>query len=96
MGDPAWEVNAISDTPFLREASISCFNCPSPPMITRRSWWLRDGRECLGEMLDAFLPAQTADVADEGRAVVIGGGDGEDGKVEEVLAGDEDFCGGRV
>ena len=27
-----------------------------------------NGREGLGEVLDAFLPAQSADVADEGRA----------------------------
>ena len=47
--------------------------------------------ECLGEMLDAFLPAEAADVADERWAVVIGDGDGEGGEVEEMAVGDEDF-----
>lgn len=52
---------------------------------------VKDGRECLGEMLDTFFCAKTADVADEVRAVRMWGCDGKDGKVEEVLAGDEDF-----
>lgn len=42
-------------------------------------------------MLDALLPAQPADVADEGGTVGEGGGDGEGLEVEEVLVGDEDF-----
>jgi hypothetical protein len=50
-----------------------------------------DGGEGLGEVLDAFLPAQPADVADEGRAVRQRGGDGEGVEVEEVAVGDEDF-----
>jgi len=42
-------------------------------------------------VLGAFLPAQPADVADEGGTVRQGGGDGEGLEVEEVLVGDEDF-----
>ena len=42
-------------------------------------------------MLDAFLATQPADVADEGRAIGQGGGDGEGVEVEEVTVGDEDF-----
>lgn len=49
------------------------------------------GGKCLGEMLDTFFSTQAADVADERGAVVIGGGDGEGGEVEEVLVGDEVF-----
>jgi hypothetical protein len=51
----------------------------------------KDGGEGLGEVLDAFLPAQPADVADEGRAVRQGGGDGEGVEIEEMLMGDENF-----
>jgi hypothetical protein len=43
-----------------------------------------DGGEGLGEVLDAFLPAQPADVADEGGSVGQRGGDGEGVEVEEV------------
>jgi len=50
-----------------------------------------DGGEGLGEVLDAFLPAQPADVADEGGAVGQGGGYGEGVEVEEVVVGDEDL-----
>ena len=42
-------------------------------------------------MLDAFFPTQPADVADEGRSVRQGGGDGEGVEVEEVLVSDEDL-----
>ena len=42
-------------------------------------------------MLDAFLPAQPADVADERRASGKRGGDGEGLEIEEVAVGDEDF-----
>jgi len=42
-------------------------------------------------VLDAFFPTQPADVADEGRSVRQGGGDGEGVEVEEVLVSDEDF-----
>jgi len=42
-------------------------------------------------VLDAFLPTQPADVADEGRSVRQGGGDGEGVEVEEMLVSDEDF-----
>lgn len=51
----------------------------------------KDGGEGPGEVLDALLPAQAADVADEGRAVVQGGGGGEGVEVEEVAVGDENF-----
>lgn len=50
-----------------------------------------DGREGLSEVLDTFLPTQSADVADEGGARGQGGGDGEGGEIEEVLMGNEDF-----
>ena len=42
-------------------------------------------------MLDAFYPTQPADVADEGRSVRQGGGDGEGVEVEEMLMGNENF-----
>ena len=50
-----------------------------------------NGREGLGEVLDAFLPAQSADIADEGGAVRQGGGDGEGIEVKKVAVSDEDF-----
>ena len=52
---------------------------------------VEDGGEGLGEVLDALLPAQSADIADEGGAVRQGGGDGEGVEVEEVLVSDEDL-----
>ena len=57
-----------------------------------------DGGQGLGKVLDAFFCAQAADVADKRWAVFVWGGHGEGGKVEEVLAGDEDFVavGGEV
>ncbi len=42
-------------------------------------------------MLDAFLPAQPADVADEGRTGGQRGGDGEGVEIEEMAMGDENF-----
>ena len=50
-----------------------------------------DGWESQGEVPDAFLPAQPADVADERGAVGQRGGDGEGVEIEEVAVGDEDF-----
>lgn len=50
-----------------------------------------NGREGLGEVLDAFLPAQSADIADEGRAGGKRGGDREGIEIEEVAVGDEDL-----
>jgi len=92
MGDPARKVDAICDTPILQGGFNRPLQLPVPAdEHTEILVVAEDGRECLGEMLDAFLPSQTADVADEVGAVVIGGGDSEGGEVEEVAMGDEDF-----
>ena len=50
-----------------------------------------NGREGLGEVLDAFLPAQPTDVADERAAVGQRGSDGEGIEVKKVAVSDEDF-----
>ena len=92
MGDPARKVDAICDTPLLQGGFDLLFQLPVPAdEHTEILVVAEDGRECLGEMLDAFLPTQPADVADERGAVVIWDGDGEDGEVEEMAVGDEDF-----
>lgn len=92
VGDPAREVNAGGEPLFLQGGHDRVLQLPIPadehakvPAVAE------DGREGLGEVLDALLPAQSADVADEGRTVGQGGGDGEGLEVEEVLVGDEDF-----
>ena len=99
MGDPAREVDMGGDTPllqgsfdFLFQLTISTDKHMEILVVAENSG------ECLGEMLDAFLCAQAADVADEVGAVVIGGGDSEGGEVEEVTMGNEDFVavGGEV
>lgn len=64
MGDPAGEVHAGGDPPSCREASIVSFNGPSPPMSMEVLSAAGDGGEGLGKVLDAFFPAQSADVAD--------------------------------
>ena len=99
MGDPAREVDTGGDTLFLQGGLDRLFQLPVP--ADERAEVLsvaEDGREGLGEMLDAFLPAQPADVAYEGRPVGQGGGDGEDVEIEEVAVGDEDrvFIGFKI
>lgn len=92
MGDPAREVGAGGDTPFL-QGGFDCLlqrpiSADEHPEVLSAA---EDGGEGLGEVLDAFLPAQPADVADKGRAVGQGSGDREGLEVEEVAVGDEDF-----
>ena len=92
MGDPAREFDTGSDSLFLQGGLDRFFQ----RSVTADEHLevlavVEDGGEGLGEVLDAFLPAQSADIADEGGAVRQGGGDGEGIEVEEVLVSDEDF-----
>ncbi len=92
VGDPAREVDALGDAILLQGGCDRFFKLPVP--ADERAKVLLMDKDCgqsLGEMLDALLSAQPADVADEGRAVGKWGGDGEDLEVEEVLVGDEDL-----
>ena len=99
MGDPPWEVNTISDTHLLQGGFDCLFQLPvATDEHAEILVVAEDGGECPDEMLDAFFRTHPADVADEEGAVFVWGGHGEGGKVEEVLAGDEDFVavGGEV
>ena len=92
MGDPAREVDAGGDAPFLQGGHDRVLQLPVPADEHAKVLPVaEDGGEGLGEVLDTLLPAQPADVADEGRTVGEGGGDGEGLEVEEVTVGDEDF-----
>ena len=92
MGDPAREVDTGGDSPLLQRGLDRLFQLPIPadehPEVLPVG---EDGGEGLGEVLDAFLPAQSADVADERGPAGQRSGDGEGAEVEEVLVGDEDF-----
>ena len=92
VGDPAREVDAAGNPPFLKggldrlsQRPISADECTELRPI------VEDGGKGLGKMLNALLIAQPADIADEGRAGGKRRGDGECVEVEEVLVGDEDF-----
>ena len=92
MGDPAWEVDTSGNASFLQGGLDQLFQWPvAADEHAEVLLVAEDGGEGLGEVLDTFLPAQPADVADEGRAVGQGSGDGEGIEVEEVLVGDEDL-----
>lgn len=92
MGDPARKIDSVDNFSFLQECLYILLQLPVPadehveilPVF-------EDGWEGLGEVLDAFLSAQPADVANAGRAVGQRGGDGEGVEIEEVAVGDEDF-----
>jgi len=78
VGDPAREVNAGGEPLILQGGHDRILQRPVPADEHAKVLAVdEDGWEGLGEVLDAFLPAQPADVADEGRAVGQGGGDGE-------------------
>ena len=92
MGDPAREGNAGGEPLFLQGGHDRVLQLPVPADEHAKVLPVaEDGREGLGEVLHAFLPAQPTDVADEGRAIGQGSGDGEGVEVEEVLVGDTDF-----
>ena len=92
VGDPAREFDAGGDSLFLQGGLDRLFQRPVPADECPESLLVaEDGGEGLGEVLDAFFPTQPADVADEGRSVRQGGGDGEGVEVEEVLVSDEDL-----
>ena len=92
MGDPAREGNAGGEPLFLQGGHDRVLQLPVPADEHAKVLPVaEDGREGLGEVLDALLSAQSADVADEGWAIGQGGGDGEGVEVEEVLVGDEDL-----
>ena len=93
MGDPAREVDGGGDSLFLQggldrllQLPVSADEHPEILLVAE------DGGEGLGKVLDAFLPAQPADVADEWRTVRQRDGDGEGVEVEEVSVGDESFA----
>ncbi len=70
MGDPAREVDAGGDALFLQTGHDRILQLPFP--ANEYAEILPVAEDCgegPGKVLDALLPAQPADVADEGRAI---------------------------
>lgn len=92
MRDPAWEIDAVGDSLFLQGGFDRLIQLPvttDEHMVV-----LLVAKDCgkrPDKILDAFLLAQPADIADPARPVRHGNGSGECFKIEEVLVRDENF-----
>lgn len=92
VGDPAREVDAGGDPLFLQGGLDRLLQLPFPSNEHAEVLLAAEDRgEGLGEVLDAFLPAQPADVANKGGAVAQVGSDSEGVEIEEMPVGDDNF-----
>lgn len=90
--DPTRAVDTVRESLCLKGFRNASLQLPIPP--DEHTEILSNAENCwkgLDKILDAFLPTQPPDIADERRAVGKGGCNGEGSEIKGVFMGDGDF-----